>query len=94
MFAPWWKLGMDTTMLAFEAQQVIGLDDAVRDPERVMVGQGHHARAELDVPGQRPTMRIQPCRIQLLMTRRCCSMRLLPMMCRVSASLHLPSFPL
>lgn len=25
MFAPWWKLGMDATMLAFESQQVIGL---------------------------------------------------------------------
>jgi hypothetical protein len=54
---------------------------------------GSDAAAD-DVPGQRPTMRIQPCRIQLLMTSRCCSMRLLPMMCRVSASLHLPSFPL
>jgi len=25
MFAPWWKLGMDATMLAFESQQVIGM---------------------------------------------------------------------
>lgn len=25
MFGSWWKLGMDTTMLAFESQQVIGM---------------------------------------------------------------------
>ena len=25
MFGPWWKLGVDTTLLAFEAQAVIGL---------------------------------------------------------------------
>lgn len=25
MFAPWWKLGMDATMLAYESQQVIGM---------------------------------------------------------------------
>lgn len=25
MFGPWWKLGIDATLLAFEAQAVIGL---------------------------------------------------------------------
>ncbi|MGU3540856.1 hypothetical protein [Methylobacterium sp. A54F] len=25
MFGPWWKLGLDATMLAFESQQVIGM---------------------------------------------------------------------